>query len=506
MTENDADDDGDRASGAFPAEGAELVSASDDIPMSFRYSDGDVIAGKYRLLRLVGHGGMGDVWVAHNETLDIDIAIKLMRAEAEGDEEGDASDRLLREARAAARLGHPAIVRVFDFGTTEFGEPFIAMELLEGEDLATSLSRYGRLSATKAVRTLLPVAHALDAAHGKRIVHRDLKPENIFLTRLDGDRIQPKLVDFGIAKIDRGKGLRLTRKGTVLGSPAYMAPEQARGDDVDHRADIWSFCVVLYETLTGTQPFVGKNDNALLYAILAHEPAPITSLAAGDAELAAILEKGFVKNPDKRWQSMHELGSALATWLVTQGVSEDIAGTSLEATWLSATAGRSDGLSTHPPSPIVPRRMPTTERPSSRLPRVPRHIALAIASVLFAGVAAFAVGHHQNAGDVPPDSPSASKADFTKSEPQPQLPSAVPLPEPRETAPAAIAPSDLPPDDAAAADSTATEPARSPQPSGRKPSAKAGAGRSRAPAPPAPGAKSKSPGGQARPSLKDPFQ
>jgi eukaryotic-like serine/threonine-protein kinase len=499
VTENDADDDGDRTSGAFPAESTDAVPDGGDIPVSFRYSDGDVIAGKYRLLRLVGRGGMGDVWVAHNETLDIDIAIKLMRAEAEGGDEEDASDRLLREARAAARLGHPAIVRVFDFGATEFGEPFIAMELLEGEDLATSLSRYGRLSATKAVRTLLPVAHALDAAHGKHIVHRDLKPENIFLTRLDGDRIQPKLVDFGIAKIDRGKGLRLTRKGTVLGSPAYMAPEQARGDEVDHRADIWSFCVVLYETLTGTQPFVGKNDNAILYAILAHEPAPITSLAAGDEELATILEKGFAKNPDKRWQSMHEIGSALATWLLTQGVNEDIAGTSLEATWLSSPATRSDGLSTRPPSPVLQRRVPTTERPPSRLPQVSRRTALAVGSVLFVGIAAFVVGRRRVADEAPPIEVSASASTGEHSSPPvPSIPPPAPL-EPNSAAPAAAVV--VAHDEAVAGETAAAAPLRTP--GARRAAAKPSSSHAH---PPADSAKSKSPGGQARPSLKDPFQ
>jgi serine/threonine-protein kinase len=375
---DDADHD-DRTSGPDLPEGAE--PPHEELTVSFRYGEGDVISGKYRLARMLGTGGMGDVWLAHNETLDIDVAIKLMRAESGG---GDAADRLLREARAAARLGHPAIVRVFDFGSTDFGEPFIVMELLEGEDLATRLADHGRLSATKAVRSLLPVAHALAAAHSKGIVHRDLKPENIFLSRTEGDRIQPKVVDFGIAKIDRGKGLRLTKKGTVLGSPGYMSPEQARGEDADHRADIWSFCVVLYEVLTGTQPFVGKNENAILYAIISQEPAPITALASGDEDLSAILTKGLAKNPDKRWSSMRDLGVALATWLRVQGVNEDIAGVSLEATWLSASTP-SDG----PPPPSLPvpvaveRRAVTTERPPR--PAVSRLRLLGLAVVVLIG-------------------------------------------------------------------------------------------------------------------------
>lgn len=378
MTEDDARDDDGRASGAFRAD-AEAIP-TEDIPLRYRYAEGDLIAGKYRLRRLLGRGGMGDVWLAHNETLDIDIAIKLMRSDADG---GAAGDRLLREARAAARLGHPAIVRVFDFGATEYAEPFIVMEFLHGEDLATSLAHHGRFSGVKAVRTLLPIAHALETAHAKQIVHRDVKPENIFLTETEEGRIQPKIVDFGIAKIDRGKGLRLTQKGTVVGSPGYMAPEQARGDDIDHRADIWSFCVVLYEALTGAQPFVGKNDNALLYAIVAHEPAPITSLAAGDAALSAILTKGFAKNPDKRWQSMHELGAALAKWLIAQGATEDIAGASLEATWL--VSARGDVFGTAAPDDFVRRRATMTERSARRRSAGPRLVALGLVALVLAG-------------------------------------------------------------------------------------------------------------------------
>jgi serine/threonine-protein kinase len=373
-------DDDERASGPVPTDGGAIPH--EELPVSFRYGAGDIVGAKYRLVRLLGQGGMGDVWVAHNDTLDIDIAIKLLRS---GGASGIEEDRFLREARAAARLEHPAIVRVFDFGTTDFGEPFMAMELLEGEDLATGLSRYGRLSATKAVRTLLPIAHALETAHSKGIVHRDLKPENVFLARTDDDRVQPKIVDFGIATIDRGENLRVTQKGTVVGSPGYMAPEQARGEDADHRADIWSFCVVLYETLTGTQPFFGKNDNALLYSIIAHEPAPITALAAGDDALASLIAKGLAKNPDKRWTSMRDFGVALASWLLAQGVTEDISGVSLEATWLSSPGRASEAPPSFMPPDVAVRRVVTTERPASRL-AVPRPVLLAVVALAFVAV------------------------------------------------------------------------------------------------------------------------
>ena len=324
-----------RASGEWPREPTdepqEEVEQLDDALVRLRYGEGDVIAGKYRLGRKLGGGGMGEVWLAHNETLEIDVAVKLIRADRE---RGESEDRLLREARTAARLGNPAIVRIFDFGTTENGDPFIVMELLAGEDLATALEQRGRLSAVKAVRTLLPIAHALAAAHAKGIVHRDLKPENIFLQVTEGNNVQPKLVDFGVAKLDRAKTLRLTQTGALLGSPLYMSPEQARGDDVDHRADIWSLCVVLYEMISGRPPFEGKNYNAVLYSIVANEPLPITQVAAGDEQLWEVVKTGLAKDPDQRWQSTRELGVALARWLQARGISEDITGASIDAAWL----------------------------------------------------------------------------------------------------------------------------------------------------------------------------
>ena len=303
---------------------------SEKMPSS-RYGAGDVIAGKYRLERRLGEGGMGDVWLAHNETLDIDVAIKLIRGELATEE---MAERLLHEARAAARLGHPAIVRVNDFGKTDRGDPFIVMERLDGEDLAAALAARGRLDAVVAVRTLLPIAHALTIAHTKGIVHRDIKPENVFLAKSEEGKLQPKLVDFGVAKLERTNDARLTQSREVVGSPLYMSPEQARGDEVDHRADIWAFAVVLYEAITGRAPFAGKNYNAVLYSIIANPPTPALELGGGDSDLWTILERGFRKEADQRWFSMRDFGEALAHWLDDRGVHEDITGASLSATWL----------------------------------------------------------------------------------------------------------------------------------------------------------------------------
>ncbi|MEJ7735246.1 MAG: serine/threonine-protein kinase [Polyangiaceae bacterium] len=298
-------------------------------PEPTSYAAGDVVGGKYQLTRILGEGGMGQVWVARNNTLDAEVALKLIRREIAA---AEASTRLLQEARTAARLGHPSIVRVFDYGISERGDPYIVMELLRGESLGDLLARKRRLRAVDAVRTLLPVASALVAAHAEGIVHRDLKPDNIFLVE-DGDgTVLPKVVDFGIAKFKQSPDAqRVTLTGAIVGSPDYMSPEQARGkhDDIDERTDIWALCVVLYEAMTGNRPFPGDNYTAQLSSILLDDPTPITELAAGDTDLWAVLQRGLEKDPAVRWPTMRSLAAALAEWAAARDVTTDIAGTTL---------------------------------------------------------------------------------------------------------------------------------------------------------------------------------
>ena len=309
------------------------------------------MAEKYRLIRKVGEGGMGTVWVAHNEALDVPVAIKFIRA---GEDANRHVSRLTQEARAAAKIGHPAILRVFDFGKTDAGDPFIVMELLHGEDLAAALDRRGSLNERRAVQILLPILHALVSAHAKGIVHRDLKPDNIFLAETDAGRIQPKLVDFGVAKLNLRGFERLTQSGAVLGSPAYMSPEQARGRDVDAATDVWGACVVLYEMVTGSLPFEGDNYNALLWSILNDEPTPTSTQAGGDPRLWRIIQRGLAKDPRARHGSMFELGRELAAWLVANGVFVDVTGASLQSTWLQRGDSGFDFLGSLPPSVEAP--------------------------------------------------------------------------------------------------------------------------------------------------------
>ena len=298
------------------------------------YAAGVLISQKYELIRMLGEGGMGAVWVARNVALDAHVGLKLIRAEVSRNVPG-VQGRLLQEARAAASLGHPAIIRVFDFGMTERGDPFIAMELLHGESLADLLQRRGKVGAVRAAQTLLPIIDALAAAHTTGIVHRDLKPDNIFISREAGGRLQPKVLDFGIVKVERDVSPHLTREGTVLGSPAYMSPEQARGTlDVDARSDIWALSIVFYQLVTGQLPFAAENNNALLWSIVENPPVPFTDLGVAEPELWSIVARGLEKKREARWQEMFDLGKALAEWLLARGVEEDICHASLRGRWL----------------------------------------------------------------------------------------------------------------------------------------------------------------------------
>lgn len=319
---------------------------------------GSVIDGKYRLDKILGEGGMGSVWQAHNLRLDMPVAIKLLRA---GPDIASLSERMKLEARSAARLVHPTIVRVFDIDTTPSGDPFIVMELLRGESLADLLDR-GRLSTIHAVQTLLPICEALALAHAKGIVHRDLKPQNVFMTE-ESERLQPKLLDFGIAKlIDASLPTgSITDTGIMLGSPDYMSPEQARGlADLDARTDIWSFCVVLYEAVTGITPFQGINYNALMRAIIDEPPLPIPSDIVVDARLQEIILRGLSKERGERPSSIQALGRELVQWLKSRGVNEDVTGSALDTKWTGRALQRSVPVITDESlPPLSPPPVPT---------------------------------------------------------------------------------------------------------------------------------------------------
>ncbi len=327
------------------ADSAQLVG---EIPLRpyTAYEPGVVVAQKFQLVRMLGEGGMGSVWVAKNLALDVHVALKLIRPELSETVPG-LGERLLQEARAAASIDHPAVIQIFDFGLTELKDPFIAMELLHGESLAGVIKRRGKISPVRAVQTLLPIADALLSAHERGIVHRDLKPDNVFLSRGAGGVMEPKILDFGIAKLEQKLTPNLTSAGTILGSPAYMSPEQARGEsDVDGRTDVWALSVVLYEAITGRLPFGGDNYNALMYDILEGQPKSFSELGINEPLLWSILLRGLEKDRGRRCANMLELGRALALWLLDRGVQEDACHGLLKSKWLER-AQRQAATQTH---------------------------------------------------------------------------------------------------------------------------------------------------------------
>jgi serine/threonine-protein kinase len=259
----------------------------------------------YRILEKLGEGGMGAVYKAEDTRLKRTVALKFLPPELTC--EVEAKQRFIHEAQAASVLDHPNICNIHEIGETGDGQLFIAMACYEGETLKLRIAK-GRLRIEEAVGIAIQVAQGLQKAHEKGIVHRDIKPANIIITN-DG---VAKILDFGLAKL-AGQA-KLTKTGSTFGTAAYMSPEQARGLDVDHRTDIWSLGVVLYEMLTGHLPFRGDHEAALLYSIVHEESQPISSFRSDlppDLELS--ITKMLQKEPGERFQHMRELLSQLGT-------------------------------------------------------------------------------------------------------------------------------------------------------------------------------------------------
>lgn len=276
------------------------------------FAEGQVIAGKYRLTKLLGQGGMGAVWGATNELIARPVAIKVLLPEVASHPES--MQRFFNEARICGSIRHPGIVDVLDLGRAENGAPFIVMEMLNGHPLSALIERRKRLLPSDVLPVVRDVARTLALTHQKGVIHRDLKPENIFMHRLETGQTIAKVLDFGISKVAAPEGaMKLTRTGTVFGSPAYMSPEQAAGEgNIDHRTDIYSLGVVLYEALSGQLPFTDQNYNTVIVNIVVKTPPDITSLVPGiPGELASIVQKAMAKDRSARFQTMDELANRL---------------------------------------------------------------------------------------------------------------------------------------------------------------------------------------------------
>ncbi|MBK9262238.1 MAG: serine/threonine protein kinase [Polyangiaceae bacterium] len=285
-------------------------------PAAVGIAPGDEIAGKYRVERILGQGGMGIVVAAVHIHLDERVAIKLLRPEGVG--RSDAAERFMREAKAAVKIKSQHVAKVLDVGILSDGRPYMVMEYLEGRDLGEELDRNGPMPEAVAVEYVLQACDALAEAHKRGIVHRDLKPSNLFLCKNQKPPII-KLLDFGVSKFKDNSLLpnalpSLTAEAALLGTPYYMSPEQIRSaKDVDERADVWALGVILYELISGRVPFDGTSATAVLAGICGDKPKPLHEVCqAVSSDVSEIVGACLAKNLDERMPNVRELVRALA--------------------------------------------------------------------------------------------------------------------------------------------------------------------------------------------------
>jgi eukaryotic-like serine/threonine-protein kinase len=273
---------------------------------------GERIGKKYRLTHQIGEGAMGVVWAAVNEATSGEVALKLILRSNE-----DLRHRLRREARAAGKLRHPNIIEIYDIGETVEGDPFLVMPLLSGETLSELLARQRRLDPPAAARIARDVARALDAAHAGQVIHRDLKPANVFLHQeMYAEAPVVKVLDFGVSKnLEMLDGFN-TMAGRAVGSPAYMSPEQAQVErTLDHRADLWSLGVVLFEMLTGVRPFQGDENKRFPQLVAGEMPLVSRLVRHVDPALVTLVSRCLERDRDKRIGSAAELAAELTRFV-----------------------------------------------------------------------------------------------------------------------------------------------------------------------------------------------
>jgi serine/threonine-protein kinase len=310
-------------------------------------STGDIIDGKYRIVRLIGEGGMGAVYEGENMRIHRRVAIKVLHAGVAATAEAVA--RFEREAQAAGRIGSEHIVEVLDLGNLPNGDRYMVMEFMDGDSLSARIRARGRLTPGETYPILHQLLEALAAAHGAGIIHRDLKPDNVYLLKTRGGKQDfVKLLDFGISKFNQlsgDSGFSMTRTGAVMGTPYYMAPEQAKGSrELDHRVDLYAAGVILYEAVTGEVPFNADTFNELLFKIVLEAARPVEQLVPNiDPAFAAIVNKSMAREPAARFQNAREFQQALEQWAAG-------AGPQLAASLNASTAGAARLATATPPN------------------------------------------------------------------------------------------------------------------------------------------------------------
>jgi serine/threonine-protein kinase len=333
---------------------------------------GTLIGDRYRVVAPIGRGGMGAVYRVEHVDLKKEFALKLLIGEISRNPE--VATRFEREAEAAARLDHPNIIAVTDFGRTADGLLFLVMELLRGPSLGKTLAEGGALPVPRALHIMRQVLAALQRAHGAGVVHRDLKPENIVLVEREGERDVVKLLDFGIAKLaspgQGGAGEQLTRAGAIFGTPQYFAPEQAMGEPVDTRADLYSAGVMLYEMLTGQRPFEAQSVVELISMHITREPTPVSALAPHvPVALADAVARAMAKRRADRFPD------ASAMWSALQAGAGVVPPVGLSGAFLSPAGTPPFGVPATPApplhSPVRTAPMPAVTAPPALAPTVP---------------------------------------------------------------------------------------------------------------------------------------
>ncbi|HEV8245656.1 MAG TPA: serine/threonine-protein kinase, partial [Polyangiaceae bacterium] len=341
--------------GFCQVDGAQLTSATKVpvVPDEHDARIGQVYCERYQVRRVVADGGMGRVYEALDMVERRNVALKILHGDVAEDEV--AVERFKREFEVSSKLPHAHIVEVLDFEPTHDGTYALVMEFLYGEELRSTLKRESVISPSRVVRMLSQVALGLDEAHARRFVHRDLKPDNLFLCQTrEGDIV--KILDFGSVK-DKGEGAKkLTVVGTTIGSPYYMAPEQAQGlDTLDQRADVWALAAIAYECMTGKVPFSGNNGPSILLEILTKEPTPASKRGkdrkyALPTTLDRVLTHAFKKNPSLRIGSVGALADAVGGAFGLSGTHHDWAKTPEAELTVAIEAKLPELLTAAPPS------------------------------------------------------------------------------------------------------------------------------------------------------------
>ena len=313
-----------------------------------------VIDGKYRIVRLLGQGGMGAVYEGENVRIHRKVAIKVLHASVAA--KTDVVQRFEREAQAAGRIGSEHIVEVLDLGVLSEGENYMVMEFLEGQSLGDRIKVRKRIAVHDAATIVHQLLEGLAAAHDAGIVHRDLKPDNVYLLKSKGGKTDfVKVLDFGVSKFSALESdMSMTKTGAVMGTPYYMSPEQARGQKVDGRSDVYAVGVVLYQTVTGKLPFNAESFNELVFKIALENATPPHELVQGlDPAFSAIIQKAMARDVNDRFQTAREFQASLAQWMMTSAPGAEPTGQfAMSALNIGGPLGTSTPLQNVPTGPF----------------------------------------------------------------------------------------------------------------------------------------------------------